>query len=217
MILLLRVFVLNFCTSPGTSWSQRKLRRMSFGETTSTELVLPSRALSWHLLRQSQPLLLPSQPTPIPQPIGKKQWNLWITKFQSSIKCWNAGTEISKFCTLLHSTGPWMMLRMELETKRTSSSQNSKRWSSSSLMSLIHFHSSLQKHFQFSGFQQRLAGSRWGDEKAWSCKGEWKNLFPFWAQNISHLYQNDAEWEAELEGELNEYEMVNPKQRITLS
>ena len=146
MILLLRVFVLNFCTSPGTSWSQRKLRRMSFGETTSTELVLPSRALSWHLLRQSQPLLLPSQPTPIPQPIGKKQWNLWITKFQSSIKCWNAGTEISKFCTLLHSTGPWMMLRMELETKRTSSSQNSKRWSSSSLMSLIHFHSSLQKH-----------------------------------------------------------------------
>ena len=127
MILLLRVFVLNFCTSPGTSWSQRKLRRMSFGETTSTELVLPSRALSWHLLRQSQPLLLPSQPTPIPQPIGKKQWNLWISQFQSSIKCWNAGTEISKFCTLLHSTGPWMMLRMEVATKRTSSSLNSKR------------------------------------------------------------------------------------------
>ena len=48
-------------------------------------------------------------------------------KFQSSIKCWNAGTEISKFCTLLHSTGPWMMLRMEVATKRTSSSLNSKR------------------------------------------------------------------------------------------
>ena len=32
--------------------------------------------------------------------------------------------------------------------------------------------------------------------------------FPILSSNISHLYQNDAEWEAELEGELNEYEMV---------
>ena len=66
---------------------------------------------------------------------------------------------------------------------------------------------------KFLGLQQRLAGGRWGDEKAWSCKGGWNVYswirFSCWPRNLnSRFQQNDAEWEAELEGELNEYEVV---------
>jgi len=41
---------------------------------------------------------------------------------------------------------------------------------------------------------------------------KWLDIFPCWSKskslNFTTCLQNDAEWEAELEGELNEYEMV---------
>ena len=198
----------SFCLS-GTSWCPKRWRRMSFGETISTEWDLPSRALSWLLWHLSPPLPLPNHPTAPPRLTGRNLWTyIWSA----------AHYEIT--------TGPWMMLRMELETKRTSSSQNSKRWSSSSLMSLIHFHSSLQKHFSIFRLPAKtcrkqmrqwksLVLQRWVEKT--SSYFELK-IFHCWSKDqTSHLYQNDAEWEAELEGELNEYEMVNPKQRKILS
>ena len=100
------------CTIPpfttGMSWSQKRWRRMSFGETTSTEWGLPSRALNWLLWHQSPPLPLPNPPTATHRPAGKLFQN---THF-------------------LFATGPWMKLRMEAATKRMNSFQNSKRcWS----------------------------------------------------------------------------------------